>query len=41
MTGTTGILLAMLLGTVLAAALSAFVGGRMLKEQFEKAGITK
>ena len=41
MTGTTGILLAMQLGTVLAAALSAFVGGRMLKEQFEKAGITK
>ena len=41
MTGTTGILLAMLLGTVLAAALSAFVGGRMLKKQFEKAGITK
>ena len=31
MTGTTGILLAMQLGTVLAAALSAFVGGRMLK----------
>ena len=41
MTGTTGILLAMLLGTVLAAALSTFVGGRMLKKQFEKAGITK
>ena len=41
MTGTTGILLAMLLGTVLAAAVSALVGGRMLKKQFEKAGITK
>ena len=35
------ILLAMLLGTVLAAAVSALVGGRMLKKQFEKAGITK
>ena len=28
-------------GTVLAAAVSAFVGKRMLKKQFEKAGITK
>ena len=34
MTGTTGILLAMLLGTVLAAALSAFVGGRMQKTKY-------
>lgn len=31
----------MLAGTVLAAAVSAFVGNRMLKKQFEKAGITK
>lgn len=41
MSGTTGILLAMLLETVLAAAVSAFVGGQMLRKQFEKAGITK
>lgn len=40
-TGTAWILVAMLAGTVLAAALSAFVGGRMLKKQFEKAGITR
>ena len=31
----------MLVGTVLAAAVSAFVGGKMLKKQFEKAGITQ
>ena len=39
--GTTWILLAMLAGTVLAALISAFVGSKMLKKQFEKAGITK
>ena len=40
-TGTTGILCIMLAGTMFAAAVSAFVGCRMLKKQFEKAGITK
>ena len=40
-TGSTWILIAMLAGTVLAAALSAFVGCKMLKKQFEKAGIAK
>ena len=40
-TGTTWILLAMLLGTVLAALISAFIGSKMLKKQFQKAGITK
>lgn len=40
-TGTTWILVAMLAGTALAAAVSAFIGCRMLKKQFEKAGITK
>ena len=40
-TGTGWILVIMLVGTVLAAALSAFIGYRMLKKQFEKAGITK
>ena len=40
-TGTTWILVIMLAGTVLAAAVSAFVGCKMLKKQFEKAGITK
>ena len=40
-TGTTWILLIMLVGTVLAAAVSAFVGCKMLKKQFEKAGITQ
>lgn len=39
--GSVWIMLVMLLGTVLAAALSAFVGSKMLKKQFEKAGITK
>ena len=39
--GTIWILIIMLAGTVLAAAVSAFVGNRMLKKQFEKAGITK
>ena len=40
-TGTTWILVIMLAGTVLAAALSAFIGCKMLKKQFEKAGITQ
>ena len=40
-TGTMGILLIMLVGTVFAAAISAFVGCKMLKKQFEKAGITQ
>ncbi len=40
-TGTIWIMVIMLAGTVLAAALSAFVGCKMLKKQFEKAGITK
>ena len=40
-TGTTWIMFIMLAGTILAAAVSAFVGCRMLKKQFEKAGITK
>ena len=40
LTGTTWILVLMLAGTVLAAAVSAFAGCSMLKKQFEKAGIT-
>lgn len=39
--GTGWILVAMLAGTFVAAAVSAFIGCRMLKKQFEKAGITK
>lgn len=39
--GTVWILIIMLVGTVLAAGVSAFVGCMMLKKQFEKAGITK
>ena len=39
--GTTWILIIMLAGTILAAAISAFAGCKMLKKQFEKAGITK
>lgn len=35
------ILTIMLVGTILAAAISAFIGCKMLKKQFEKAGITK
>ena len=34
------ILIIMLVGTLAAAILSAFIGGRLLKKQFEKAGIT-
>ena len=40
-TGSAWILVVMLAGTVLAAAVSSFVGCRMLKKQFEKAGITQ
>lgn len=40
-TGSAWIMVVMLAGTILAAAASAFVGCRMLKKQFEKAGITK
>ena len=40
-TGSGLILFIMLAGTVLAAALSAFIGCKMLKRQFEKSGITK
>lgn len=39
--GTAWILVVMLAGTVLAAAVSAFVGCKMLKKQVKKAGITK
>ena len=39
--GTVWILIIMLVGTVLAAAVSAFAGSKMLRRQFEKAGITK
>lgn len=39
--GNTWILIVMLAGTVLAAAVSAFIGCRMLRRQFEKAGIAK
>lgn len=40
-TGTTWILVIMLAGTVIDAAVSALIGCGMLKKQFEKAGITK
>ena len=40
-TGTVWIMVVMLVGTILAAALSALIGCKMLKKQFEKAGITK
>ena len=40
-TGTTWILVIMLAGLVIAAAVSAFAGCKMLRKQFEKAGITK
>ena len=39
--GSAWIMVVMLAGTILAAAVSALVGCRMLKKQFEKAGITK
>ena len=35
------IMTVMLAGTIIAATVSAFVGCKMLKKQFEKAGITK
>lgn len=40
-TGSVWIMLVMLVGTVLAAAVSAFMGCKMLRKQFEKSGITK
>ena len=40
-TGSVWIMLVMLVGTVLAAAVSVFVGCKMLRKQFEKSGITK
>ena len=40
-TGTIWIMVIMLVGTILAASDSAFVGCKMLKKQFEKSGITK
>ena len=40
-TGTIWIMVIMLVGTILAASVSAFVGCKMLKKQFEKSGITK
>lgn len=40
-TGSVWIMLVMLVRTVLAAAVSAFVGCKMLRKQFEKSGITK
>lgn len=39
-TGNTWILTIMIVGTLAAAAASAFAGYKMLKKQFEKAGIT-
>ena len=39
--GTVWIMAVMLAGTILAAAISALIGCKMLKKQFEKAGITK
>lgn len=39
-TGNTWILTIMIVGTLVAAAVSAFAGYKMLKKQFEKAGIT-
>ena len=39
-TANTGILIAMFATAIAASAISAFVGCKMLKKQFEKAGIT-
>ena len=39
-TANTGILIAMFATAIVASAISAFVGCKMLKKQFEKAGIT-
>ena len=40
-TANTGILIAMFATAIVASAISAFVGCKMLKKQFEKAGITE
>lgn len=40
-TGTVWIMIIMLADTIIAAAVSAFIGCKMLKKQFEKAGIAK
>ena len=39
-TANTGILIAMFAAVIITSAISAFVGCKMLKKQFEKAGIT-
>ena len=39
-TANTGILIAMFAAVIITSANSAFVGCKMLKNQFEKAGIT-
>lgn len=39
-TANTGILIAMFAAAIITSAISAFVGCKMLKKQFEKAGIT-
>ena len=39
-TANTGILIAMFAAVLVTAAISGLVGSRMLKKQFEKAGIT-
>ena len=39
-TAKTGILIAMFVAVIITSAISAFVGCKMLKKQFEKAGIT-
>lgn len=40
-TANTGILIAMFAAVIITSAISAFVGCKMLKKQFEKAGITE
>ena len=39
-TANTGILIAMFAAVLITSAISAFVGCKLLKKQFEKAGIT-
>lgn len=39
-TGNTGIMIAMFAAAIITAAISAFIGCKLLKKQFEKAGIT-
>ena len=39
-TANTGILIAMFVAVLVTAAISSLIGSRMLKKQFEKAGIT-